>query len=105
MKGDIDSILEVQNGWADMAFSEDQKSTIREIAYEVAKAISAQIKEDRAKDLELHRESCPVAKEVERYKAEAGGFIAAFTLIGGLLGAATVFIARHLWNEMMSTKP
>ena len=93
------AIFEITKGRV-MAFTEDQKSTIREIAYEVGKAISTQIKEDRKADLEYHRESCPVGKDVERYKAKAGGFIAAFTLIGGLLGAAIVFIVRHAWNEM-----
>ena len=93
------AIFEITKGRV-MAFTEDQKATIREIAYEVGKAISAQIKEDRLKDLELHRESCPVGKDVAAYKAKAGGFIAAFTLIGGFLGAAAVFIVRHIWNEI-----
>ena len=92
-------IFEIAEG-LEMAFTEDQKSTIREIAYEVGKAISSQIKEDRRQDLAFHKESCPVGKDVAAYRAKAGGFIAAFTMIGGLLGATAVFVIRHLWNEV-----
>jgi SMC interacting uncharacterized protein involved in chromosome segregation len=89
----------------EMAFNEDQKATIREIAFEVGKAISQQIKEEWAKDLQLHQAQCPVKEIVNKYQNRAAGFVLAFTLLGSAIGALAVVIGKYLWAELTGHKP
>ena len=88
-----------------MAFSEDQKATIREIAWEVGKAICSEIREDRAKDIRLHQNDCPVVQKFTRYESRFSGFCAGFALVGSVVGAALVFLAKYAWTELTRHNP
>jgi len=87
-----------------MGFTEDQKAMIREIAWEVGKAICVEIRADRLRDIELHEVKCPVADQMKVYKARAAGFIAAFTLIGGVVGGIIVIAGKAIVASM-TAKP
>ena len=89
----------------DMAFSEDQKATIREIAWEVGKAICSEIRTDRAKDISLHVAQCDTARRVLMHEARAKGFVTAIVLVASTFGAALALIGKWFIAAMLGVKP
>jgi hypothetical protein len=82
-------------------FTEGDKAIIREIAFEVAKVIKADLKADFAGAVELHQATCPIKVNVEATLNQAKGAKVALGIlwaVAAALGGAAVVVVGHYWK-------
>ena len=68
----------------------DHEAMIEKIAWGVGDRIAERLEIRIDEKIENHILACRTAKTVTEFKAKAGGFVLAFTMVGSFIGAAVV---------------
>jgi hypothetical protein len=77
-----------------------EEALVEQIAWRVGDVICKRIEKRIDEKIAQHLADCTTAAVVKDFRARAGGFILAFTLIGGFLGAVLMVAGRAVWNEL-----
>ena len=82
-----------------------EEALVEKIAWKVGDAVIQRLEAVMtlavATAIRLHAAECPTQRDVSLYRARAGGFILAFSLIGGFVGALLVVIGKLLWDRIV----
>ena len=76
------------------------EALVEQIAWKMGDKLVERLEKRIDEKVRLHQSDCATAAIVRDFKARAGGFILAFTLIGGFLSAVLVVAGRAIWNEL-----
>jgi hypothetical protein len=77
-----------------------EEALVEQIAWRVGEEICKRIEKRIDERIHQHQTECATADIVKDFKARAGGFVLAFTLIGSFIGAVLMVAGRAVWNEL-----
>jgi len=91
--------------------SEGEKAIVQQIAWQVGDAVQGRLEKLLDARMALHLATCNRMQEVQalaeknakiigEFRARAGGFIMAFTFIGGAITALVYFVGHALWQYL-----
>jgi len=75
------------------------EALIEKIAWRMGDKIVERMENRINEKIRQHMLECPTTETVKDFRARAGGFVLAFTMIGSFLGAVLVVVGRAIWNE------